>query len=200
MRKTILISLVACSLAVQGLHAQSNDPISLKGCLTFCFGTNGAAALINACERMANTPIPYNPPAWPTPIWPPPGIDTNSPGPGLIYVYIRSLLTPWVRTPGSIELVCDATSYGWVYDNAPVTTVSWFGIQSSTNMVDWREELTLTNYWTVNGTILACWREGKNLATTYARFDSVNGATNFVPVQVSSPQEPVKFFRLTSIQ
>jgi len=192
-----MLALAAYLLVVT--PSRADDPVSLKGCLTYCFGTNAVAALVNLCDRMSNHGTPDQPPPWPPPLWPP-SINSTNLGTGLTYMYIRGILASAWDKPldGSVSdglPYFDISSYAWAYDNAPLTVMSWFQIQSSSDMVEWHEEITVTNYWSINGCIGVFWKDKQNVATTYA---PNNACTNVVPVSIATMTEPKKFFRLAT--
>ncbi len=69
----------------------------------------------------------------------------------------------------------------------------WFGVESSTNLINWTTETRATGWVSSVGMFFSYWQNGTNVMNTYSR----TGTTNYAPIVIGRTNEAKKFFRMT---
>ncbi len=74
-------------------------------------------------------------------------------------------------------------------------TLVQYQLQSSTNSVDWKTELTATGWLSSGAALFAYYSNGVPLQSTYSEY----GQTNYVPWEIGDGSDKLKVFRLLSV-
>ncbi len=171
----------------------------VEGCLAVVIGGIVAVGLWKLCKLIPDpTDIPH--PQAPPPTNPPPVINptnnvppTNAPP-----------KPPWWKRPfanlraGSNTVAhYSIGQYGYQdMEGHPYETLVQYSLQSSTNALDWKTELTCTGWLSSGAALFAYYSNGVPLQTTYS---TDFGQTNYVPWNLGTGSEPNKMFRLLSV-
>lgn len=179
-------------------QAQSSGPkiVAQVVCGILVIGV-GVVIYFGLKKMCANIPSPGAPPTPPPapPTNPPPIMNpTNSPP--------STNKPPWWKrifnmtdnnaSAFNISTYSIVDIYGAPKDLAYYHTLVSFTLQSSTNLVDWRDELSVTQWVSDYGVFNAYYQGGSNVLNTYSGL----GTTNYVPLSIGTGDEPMKVFRV----
>jgi hypothetical protein len=156
----------------------------------------GAVVIIGLKTMASKIPAPTPPPAPPTN--PPPVMNptnapptNNPPKPWYKRIFSFSSSAIPQYNISTFQLTDQqSTEKALVYYDTLIS----FSVQSTTNLIDWKYECTVTNWISASGMFSAYYRDGVNITNTYTHG---SGWTNYVPIDIGSGDEAVKFFRIT---
>ena len=199
MKKSISVllvtSLLACtSPALPDDPPPPDDATAAMACFVVVIGGIIAVGLWKICKCIPDPgDIPH--PQVPPPTNPPPVINpTNAPPtnvpPNKHWWQKFTLNVPTQLPQRSIASWGYQDQSGHTYESL----VS-YAIQSSTNLVNWQTECTVTGWLSSGAAFWAYYSNGVPLVTTYS--DSYS-QTNYVPWNLGTGDEPSKSFRLIS--
>jgi hypothetical protein len=198
-------SLIAVLLAVALLFINSN-PIKaapkpdgkvweylICAALVVGVGAVVVVGLKKICSKLP-TPPPTDPPPPPPPTNPPPILNpTNAPPTNPpTKPWYKKILSLTDANANAYDISGYAIPDRYAPAGADYKTIVSMTLQSSTNLVDWGEEFSLTQWVSDYGMFNAYYRGGSNLLNTYSGL----GVTNYVPLDIGSGDEPKKFFRM----
>lgn len=189
---TLALVLSLLFIAPESYHvrAQSNEKVLaplLCAAVVVGVGIIVVIGLKKLCEKI---PTPDAPPPIP-PVHPStvPTSTTNLPP---WFKRISPPLNDYAVFVEDISTYQIPDNYGGAKSLSYFNTLVAFKIQSSTNLQEWRDELTITQWVSSRGAFSAVYQDGSNIMNTYSL-----GRTNYVPIDIAG-NESNKFFRVVS--
>jgi hypothetical protein len=192
MKNWLIVSILCLAIVLMPSDAkpQEKPPMAglVFGCVVIIIGAVGIIGIVKLCKKIPalngdNAP----PPTDPAPIFDP----TQVLPPWIIHGNIQS---------GYYNLSSSTVSFPDPYNHQPSSTGVTFTnelrmtIQSSTNLADWHNALSLTIWESSGGgAFVATYRNGTNSGNFY---HSSRSGTNTVPVDFSTGKESKEFFRV----
>jgi hypothetical protein len=184
----LVLSMLFISPGSYQAQEKSDDKLAALVCAVLVVGV-GTVVIIGLVKLCQKIPTPDAPP--PAPPYYPPTIPTSTTNLPKWFKRISPPLSDVAISSYDISGYAIPDGYSSAKSLATFKTLTAMRVECSTNLSQWSEEMTITQWISDHGIFSAVYRDGSNVMNTYS-----SGITNYVPMEIGEGDK--KFWRVVT--